>query len=503
MYVNGITLPSVLTNNPLCSRDRDVLTKTPSEERINSMARRNNEISPIAKALPVRYESDRRRGGFFFEKEDTNMSTYKHLSFNERKTVEELLNESTSLTKIAKRLGRGKSTIAREILRNSRAKQTGAVGQPFNNCKNRMSCTVYRLCKKEDCKKQCCKGCRACFRLCPDFAREDCIKLSFPSYVCNGCGERHKCTLEKFIYTATEAHRTYGEVLSISRAGIATTVSEIKRLDGIISPLLKQGQSINAVMANHKDEIMLDEKTIRNYINAGLFTAGKMDLLNTVKMRGRKKREVKVERACRDGRTYRDFLAFMKDHPDTPVVQMDTVMGTVGADEPVLLTIHFVEAELMLAFKREANTARSVIDVIDDLWNLLGEDDFMELFPLVLCDNGPEFSAPSRIEADADGVIRTKVFYTDPGAPYQRGACENNHSLIRRIIKKGTSLKPYSQADINLLMNHINSYTRKKLKQRSAFDVFSLLHKPSLLDLLGIVKIDPDEVTLNSSLFKK
>ena len=432
------------------------------------------------------------------------MSRYKHLTLNERKTIEELLNERTSLSKIAKRIGRDRSTVAREILRNSRAKRVGAVGMPFNNCKNRGSCAAYKLCKKEDCRKQCCKGCKACFRLCPDFLREDCMKLLSPSYVCNGCGRRHKCTLEKFLYTATEAQRTYGEVLSISREGLATTVSEIERLDAIISPLLKQGQSINAVMANHKDEIMLDEKTIRNYVNAGLFTADKMDLLNTVKMRPRKtKREVKVERACREGRTYRDFLAFMAEHPDTPVVQMDTVMGTIGTGEPVLLTIHFVEAELMLAFRREENTARSVIDVIDNLWNMLGEDDFKELFPLILVDNGAEFSAPSRIEADKDGVFRTRLFYTDPGAPYQRGACENNHSLIRRVIKSGTSLKPYSQADINLLMNHINSYTRKKLKQRSAFDVFSFLHKPSLLDLLGIVKIDPDEVTLNPSLFKK
>ena len=436
--------------------------------------------------------------------EETIMSKYKHLSFNERKTMEELLNEGKSLAKMAKRIGRGRSTITREIIRNSRAKRTGAVGQLFNNCKNRNFCTAYRLCKKEDCKKQCCKGCPACFRLCPDFERESCAKLLSPPYVCNGCGNRHKCTLEKFTYTATEAQRTYESTLSTSREGFATTAFEIERIDRIISPLLKQGQSINMVMANHKDEIMLDEKTVRNYINAGLFEAEKMDLLNTVKMRPhRKKQEVKVERACREGRTYRDFLAFMEGHPDTPVVQMDTVMGPVGADEPVLFTIHFVEAELMLAFKREANTARSVITIFDNLQRLLGEDSFMKLFQVVLCDNGSEFSAPSRIEADADGVVRTRLFYTDPGAPYQKGACENNHSLIRRAIKKGTSLKPYSQEDINLLMNHINSYTRKKLNQRSAFDVFSLLHNPLLLELLGIVKIDPDDVTLNTSLFKK
>ena len=123
------------------------------------------------------------------------MSEYKQLSLNERKTIEELLDQSTSFTKIAKHIGRDKNTISREVLRNSCAKRTGAVGQPFNNCRNRMSCAQYRLCKNVDCRKQCCKSCPACFRLCPEFVREGCENLKSVPYVCNGCGSRHKCTL--------------------------------------------------------------------------------------------------------------------------------------------------------------------------------------------------------------------------------------------------------------------------------------------------------------------
>jgi len=389
-------------------------------------------------------------------------------------------------------------------MRNAGAKRTGAVGQAFNNCKNRWNCAAYRLCKKEDCRRQCCKGCKACFRLCPEFEREDCSKLREAPYVCNGCGNRHKCTLEKFVYIATEAHRTYEQTLIISRDGIALPAAELVRLDGIISPLLKQGQSVHAILENHKDEIMLDEKTVYTYIKAGLFSADVFDLLNTVKMRPRKKKSgIKVERACREGRRYRDFLNFMEENPDTAVVQMDTVAGAVGADEPVLLTIHFVEAELMLAFKRKANTAKSVTEVINSLYERLGAECFRDLFPVILCDNGSEFSNPSAIEKDADGGVRARVFYTDPGAPYQKGACENNHSLIRRVIKKGASLKIHSQKDIDLLMNHINSYVRKKLKNRSPFEVFSFLHCPSVLEILGIIKIAPDEVTLTPSLLLK
>ena len=38
------------------------------------------------------------------------------------------------------------------------------------------------------------------------------------------------------------------------------------------------------------------------------------------------------------------------------------------------------------------------------------------------------------------GEHRTKVFYCDPLASRQKGACEKNHEYIRYILPKGTSL---------------------------------------------------------------
>ena len=35
------------------------------------------------------------------------------------------------------------------------------------------------------------------------------------------------------------------------------------------------------------------------------------------------------------------------------------------------------------------------------------------------------------------------MFYCDANAPYQKGSCENNHELIRRIIPKGTDIGRY------------------------------------------------------------
>ena len=76
-----------------------------------------------------------------------------------------------------------------------------------------------------------------------------------------------------------------------------------------------------------------------------------------------KKPKFKVDKGCRIGRNYQDYQKFKMANPDLAEVQMDTVIGTKG--RKCLLTIHFVESSLMLAFLRDANTSQSVIDIIN------------------------------------------------------------------------------------------------------------------------------------------
>ena len=52
---------------------------------------------------------------------------------------------------------------------------------------------------------------------------------------------------------------------------------------------------------------------------------------------------------CFEGRTYKDYQEFMKHHPDTRVVEMDTVVGCEGSHK-VLLTLHFDNCSFMAAF---------------------------------------------------------------------------------------------------------------------------------------------------------
>jgi IS30 family transposase len=120
----------------------------------------------------------------------------------------------------------------------------------------------------------------------------------------------------------------------------------------------------------------------------------------------------------------------------------------------------------MLAFLREANTSGFAFRIFDALDTVLDMEDFNKLFPVILTDNGSEFSNPKQIEyREKIPRRRTNIFYCDAGSPYQKGACEVNYELIRRILPKGTSFDELTQKDVSLSMSYISSYLKKKAEQ--------------------------------------
>jgi IS30 family transposase len=363
---------------------------------------------------------------------------------------------------------------------------------------------VTNICGKVGCWNRQCKFCAStsCTTQCVVYRKEVCHHLAKPPYVCNGCELRRNCTLEKRLYIASNAQKEYEAVRSEARQGIQLSEKEAQRLDAIISPLLKKGQSLHHICINHKDDIMFDERTLYNYVDYGIISAKNIDMPRVVRMSKRKSRRIfKVDKGCRIGRTYNDFVAFIQNHPCFPIVEMDSVEGTKGGK--VLLTLHFTIPQFMLAFIRDANTSQSVIDIIDQLYFELCPDVFCNLFEVLLGDNGSEFSNPKAIEFDRQGNRRTKVFYCNPSASYQKGAAENNHELIRRVIPKGQSMDDYTREDISLMMDHINSYGRKNLGDKSPYEVFASLYGEDILKRMGATLIPPDEITLHPSLLKK
>ena len=74
---------------------------------------------------------------------------------------------------------------------------------------------------------------------------------------------------------------------------------------------------------------MVSERTLYKYVDAGLFKARNIDMPRTIRMSPRRKKPdtIKVDTRCREGRTRRDYEAFIRQNPDTPVVQLDSVEG--------------------------------------------------------------------------------------------------------------------------------------------------------------------------------
>lgn len=425
----------------------------------------------------------------------------KHLTLSERKDIEMFLKEGKSFKEIGRILKKDCTTISKEVRFHLVERKSGSWGQAYNACIHRFGCKKSLLCKKTDCEIKKCAVCKFCNEFCDLFIEEICGKLDKPPYVCNGCDTMKKCSLRKKLYIAKYSQDEYEYVRSESRSGIAITECELKSLDKLITPLIKNGQSIHHISVNNADRIIYSEKTLYNYIDSGLIAACNIDLPRKVKYRPRKKSGLihKVDKKCRIGRTYEKFLNFMELNNHPLVVEMDSVIGRKGGK--VLLTLHFVKSEFMLAFLRDANDSQSVIDIFNKLNELLATDTFKKLFPVLLTDNGSEFSNPIAIECNRNtDEERTNVFYCDPCASFQKGSAEKNHVEIRKVLPKGTSFDNLKQKDIDLIMNHINSYSRLSLNDKTPYDSFKFLFGEEVLKKLGSILITPNEICLKPSL---
>jgi IS30 family transposase len=271
----------------------------------------------------------------------------------------------------------------------------------------------------------------------------------------------------------------------------------------LVSPLIRRGQSVHRIVVNNPDQFSVSEKSIYRYVDGGLFEVRNVDMPRVccrLKPRKSKPAEHKIDSACRIDRNYVGFGKFM-EHSGVSAAEMDSVIGRIGGR--VLLTLMFKSCDFMLAFIRTHNTSQSVINIFDRLYVLLGADNFRRLFPVTLTDNGSEFSNPKLLEFDAQGFSRTKIFYCDPNASFQKPNVELNHEFIRKILPKGTSFDELTQTDIDMMMPHINSYSREKLNDKSPFDMFGFLYRNDILKKLGQRRVASNEILLKAELLKK
>lgn len=431
----------------------------------------------------------------------------KHLTLTDRAIIERYLAQDMSFSFIARKLERSPTTISREI-KNHRCFVNG-FHYTSNDCVNYRSCLRRNLCDQESI-YTCTHRCKVCTEydcriLCSKYISAHCPLLDKPPYVCTRCPQEKSCKRNHAYYTAHRAHAEYNKSLSSSRKGIRTDPERLLELNDLLMPLVNKGQSINHIFATHADEIGLSKKTVYNYIDQSAFHIRNIDLPKKVRYRQRHTTEVlmKFNYRCRQGRTYTDFASFMEQNPNLPVVEMDTVLGARNSGN-VLLTMLFRETNFMLIFLLPDKSHQSVRDVFDRLNSLMGIDLFRKLFPVILTDNGTEFKGVHNLEFSENGARRTRIFYCDPQASWQKGRIEKNHVLIRQILPKGTLFSKLDDTDIHLIVCHINSVVRELFDNQTPFDLMQKKEEyKKLLDILALQPIPLDEVLLKPALLKR
>ena len=427
-----------------------------------------------------------------------------HLTEQDRRRIENQLDAGQSPLAIARQEKRAHSTIVRELRKHRKEDETEQKRRK-NYCKRKKSCFKRTLCKVPpgNCPGRCsqCKIIQ-CWKTCDEYVEDKCPKLDRSPFVCNGCRDQQNCQKRKLYYRASIAERQYQELLRECREGIDATVTEIRQYNELLNHGGRNGQSFHHIMVAHKDVFQKCPKTIYNYFDQGVFTLprGEMPRMCMRKPRKVEKIRHKIDPKCRVGRTLADYEKYCLEHPDLPVVQMDSVIGSIGGK--VLLTL-LLDCGMMLAYLRDTNNAQSVIDYFDLTERKTGIERFRKMFPIILTDNGSEFSDPVAIETSPfTGELRTRVFYCDPNASWQKGRIENNHTNLRRILIKGCSFNRLTQNDINLVLSHLNSYIRKSYDDIPAISKFCALFGDDCLDICNLEIIPPDDVIMDPKLLK-
>ena len=415
-----------------------------------------------------------------------------HLTAQERLIIEKGIENGSTKAAIALTIGKDKSTVGKEIKKHRELVHKSSYKI---NCANMKNCSHNHVCDN-----------------CADFKPFTCNRRDRSPGACNGCSKYTHCRYDKYRYKADFSHKKYREDLVDSRTGINMSYEECKAMADIIVPLIKAGHSPYHIVTNHP-ELNISEKTLYNYIENGIFREfGLLDIDLRIKTKRKitkkasnkyKKRE---DKKYLNGRTYDDFINYTAENKNLSVVEMDTVCNN-GSTGPFMQTFKFLDYSFMFIVYQEEKTAKSMVEGVDLLEKILGEDLFSEEVAIIKTDRGSEFCDAEGFEKEENESRRTRIFYCDPMASGQKGSLENNHKEIRYICPKENDLKDLglnSQEKANLIVSHINSQSKEHLKGKSPLEVMEFMN-PALYQKFkdfGIERINKDNIVLKPYLLK-
>lgn len=384
------------------------------------------------------------------------------ITLEDRIIIEELLRLNFPLKQIAKSISKHSSTVSREI-KNRRTHNEKAV-----------------ICSKTN---------------------------RYP-FVCTNCNKKYNCSMRKYYYGYRKAHENYLSTLSNSRRGIDMDIDQIEYWNDYFRDRLKEkNQPITHIFNSLDSKFPKSIQTFYNYIHKGYFTSIHDEMLSRsfsykVRVKKEKIKTISRDNIIRKGRKYEDFINFIKLDKEANIVEMDTVIGKFE-DTKCIMTLYFRDSKLMLMYLIAKYKPSEVTKVFNTIKSSVGEDNFKNLFKVILTDNGWEFSKPENIEFNYDtGEKLVNVFYCESYSSWQKGGIERNHEFIRYIIPKGITFDNLNQKDVTNMMNHINNVKRKSLDYQTPYEMFNQKYGDEICESLHLKYIPKNEVNLSYKILK-
>jgi len=272
-----------------------------------------------------------------------------------------------------------------------------------------------------------------------------------------------------------------------------------------VEPLVKKGQSFEAIWAEHRSELPVCVRTFYNYQEKGVAPIAAISMPAKVRYRPRRKADQKParERIDRSLRRYEDFEA-LPECDRLRAVQGDSVLGYVENSQRIL-SLQFKRLSFQLYLLAKDMSPESTVGCLDLIERAAGSPEVFEvLMGILLVDRGGEFDDYEGMERSClvPGAKRCHVYYCDAGNTNQKSQAERNHEFLRRIFpKKRSDFDALVPSDVAWACSQVNSYPRPILNGARPYDLALPVLGEELLDMLSILRVPADEVTLSTKLF--
>lgn len=397
-----------------------------------------------------------------------NEKRNKHLTSDDRQEIQGCLDRGMSFKAIGKRIKKAATTVSREvfnrrIIKDSSQKWLDNNGSPVSG--------------------------------------RECPRLTKAPFVCNGCDNRKRCGFVQKFYYASKAHNEYRGILVESREGTPLNKQEFYDGNDIITAGIKSGQRLYHIMETN--DVGFSKSTAYRHLKRGYLGISPTEMPRVVKFKARKTYKVSgVPRAVRKGREYADFIAHVSETGYRHWVEMDTVIGKVGGK--VIMTFIFTQSNFMFGLLLDNKSAPAATEGITGIKGRMSAKGFRfgEIMPLLLTDNGGEFSNVTAFTDTVGGEAESRVFFCDPYRSSQKPKVEKNHTIFRDIVPKGTSFDDLTQNDVNMIFSHVNGIKRKVFNGKCPYELFVAMYGEETASILGICEIPPHDVVQSPKLLK-